>query len=92
MLDTAVVSHQDAFAAVYSMITEAQSKAWRQVNNMLIELYWNIGQYVSERVKTNGWGKGIVEEMSKYVQVYCRQKPLGDGFFCQKHMANEAIL
>lgn len=67
MLGTAVVNHQDAFAAVYSMITEAQSKAWRQVNNTLIELYWNIGQYVSERVNTNGWGKGIVEEMSKYI-------------------------
>lgn len=67
MLGIAAVSHQDAFAAVYSMITEAQSKAWRQVNNTLIELYWNIGQYVSERVNTNGWGKGIVEEMSKYI-------------------------
>lgn len=67
MLDTGIVNHQDAFAAVYSMITEAQSKAWRQVNKTLIELYWNIDQYISERVKTNGWGKSIVEEMAKYI-------------------------
>lgn len=49
------------------MIAEAQSKAWRQVNKTLIELYWNIGQYVSERITTNGWGKSIVEEMAKYI-------------------------
>lgn len=67
MLDKAVVNHQDAFAAVYSMITEAQSKTWRQINKNLIELYWSIGRYVSERVATNGWGKSIVEEMAKYI-------------------------
>ncbi len=67
MLDKAIIDHQDAFAKVYAMIAEAQSKAWQQVNTTLIELYWNIGQYVSERVATNGWGKGIVEEMAKYI-------------------------
>lgn len=67
MLDKAIIDHQDAFAKVYFMITEAQSKAWRQINKTLIELYWNIGQYISERVATNGWVKGIVEEMAKYI-------------------------
>lgn len=67
MLDKAIINHQDAFATVYSMIAEAQSKAWRQVNQTLIELYWNIGQYVSERAATNRWGKSIVEEMAKYI-------------------------
>ena len=57
MLDKVIVNHQDAFAKVYSMIAEAQSKAWRQVNKTLIELYWNIGQYVTEQVETGGWGK-----------------------------------
>lgn len=49
------------------MIVEAQSRAWQQVNKTLIELYWNIGQYVRERIETSDWGKRIVEEMSKYI-------------------------
>jgi predicted nuclease of restriction endonuclease-like (RecB) superfamily len=77
MLDTAVVSHQDAFAAVYSMITEAQSKVWRQVNKTLIELYWDIGQYISERIATSDWGKSIVEEMAKYI---ASKNPSATGF------------
>lgn len=67
MLENAINGNEDAFAKIYLMIIEAQSRAWQQVNKTLIELYWNIGQYVSERVNTNGWGKGIVEEMSKYI-------------------------
>lgn len=59
------------------MISEAQSKAWQQINKTLIELYWNIGQYISERVASNGWGKSIVEEMAKYIAI---KKPSVTGF------------
>ncbi|EKD54661.1 MAG: hypothetical protein ACD_60C00060G0029 [uncultured bacterium] len=67
MLDKAVANDQDAFVVVYSMITEAQSKAWQQVNKTLIDLYWSIGQYISERAANNGWGKSIVEKMATYI-------------------------
>src|SRR5262249_47281593 len=67
MLDKAIIDHQEAFAKVYSMITDAQSRAWQQVNKTLIDLYWNIGLYVSERVTTSAWGKNIVEKLSHYI-------------------------
>ncbi len=67
MLEQPVIARQGDFLKVYSMIEEARSKAWQQVNKTLIELYWNIGQYVSERVKVNGWGMGIVEEMANFI-------------------------
>lgn len=49
------------------MISDAKSKAWQQVNNILIDLYWNIGRYVSEKTKKDGWGKSVVEELSLYI-------------------------
>lgn len=67
MLDQAINNDQDAFANVYSMIAEAQAKAWQQVNRTLIELYWNIGRYVSEKNKSNSWGKSVIDNMSKYI-------------------------
>ncbi|OGT39792.1 MAG: hypothetical protein A3F12_04515 [Gammaproteobacteria bacterium RIFCSPHIGHO2_12_FULL_38_14] len=67
MLEKAINNNEDAFAKIYSMIVEAQSRAWQQVNKTLIELYWNIGQYVTEQVETNEWGKSIVKEISKYI-------------------------
>jgi hypothetical protein len=31
-------------------------------------MYWEIGKYVSEKVKVNAWGKSIVNEFSNFVQ------------------------
>jgi predicted nuclease of restriction endonuclease-like (RecB) superfamily len=59
------------------MISNAQSRAWQQVNKILIELYWNIGSYVSDKIKSDGWGKGIVEALSKYIT---SQSPSISGF------------
>lgn len=67
MLKTPVIDHQNDFANVYSMITDARSRAWQQVNKFLIELYWNIGRYVCDKVEKDGWGKGVVEALSKYI-------------------------
>ena len=77
MLNKTTTNPQDDFAKVCSMITEAQFIAWLRVNQTLIQLYWNIGQYVSERVEKNGWGMGIVEEMAKYI---AKKTPSHKGF------------
>jgi hypothetical protein len=77
MLNKSEPDHQNDFANINSMITDAQSRAWQQVNKILIGLYWSIGRYVSEKVETNGWGKGVVEALSKYI---VSENPLITGF------------
>jgi predicted nuclease of restriction endonuclease-like (RecB) superfamily len=67
MLEQNIINYQEDFAQVYSMIAEAQSKVWQQVNMTLIQLYWNIGRYVSEKIKREGWGKSVVDNMSNYI-------------------------
>ena len=62
-----IKEYQNDFATVYQMITVAKSSAWQQVNQILINLYWNIGQYVSKKVERESWGKGVVQELSKYI-------------------------
>jgi len=49
------------------MISTAREKAVLAVNSQLIELYWNIGQYISERVNSSEWGKGVVKSLSEYI-------------------------
>lgn len=77
MLNEPMPSHQNDFANVYSMITDAQSRAWQQVNKVLIELYWNIGHYVRDKIEKDGWGNGVVESLSKYI---VSENPLITGF------------
>ena len=55
------------FDDILSMIYLAKRKAEYQVNTTIIELYWKIGAYVSERIAQDGWGKSTVKELSKYI-------------------------
>lgn len=46
-------------------IRTAQRVALRAVNKELIALYWGIGLHIDERQQAEGWGKGVVESLSK---------------------------
>jgi predicted nuclease of restriction endonuclease-like (RecB) superfamily len=60
-------NHQTDFTKILNMIEKAQLRAWKEVNKSLIELYWNIGQYVSEKVEKAEWGQNVVEQLSTYI-------------------------
>lgn len=40
----------------------------KAVNAELIQMYWEIGAYVSTRVKNGGWGKNVVIAFSEFLQ------------------------
>jgi len=61
-----LTNNQD-FSFVLSTIKQAQQKVYKQVNKALIELYWQVGKYVSEKVASEQWGKAIIEDLSKYI-------------------------
>lgn len=45
------------FDEVIHIIDNARNRAMKAVNAELIQMYWEIGAYVSGRVKNGGWGK-----------------------------------
>lgn len=49
-------------------IHQAQYEAMKQVNKTLLALYWEIGKSIVEKQKEHGWGKSIVETLSKDLQ------------------------
>ncbi|MCD5410120.1 MAG: DUF1016 N-terminal domain-containing protein, partial [Clostridiales bacterium] len=46
---------------VKKQILSARIRASKVVNKELITLYWNLGKEITERQKTFGWGKSVVE-------------------------------
>jgi predicted nuclease of restriction endonuclease-like (RecB) superfamily len=57
-----------AFEEVIAIIERSRVNAFRAVNRELISMYWEIGRYISEKVKTSGWGKSIVTEFARFIQ------------------------
>jgi predicted nuclease of restriction endonuclease-like (RecB) superfamily len=50
-------------------IRSAQYAALKAVNQELIALYWDIGQLIVDRQQAAGWGKSVVEQLAKDIQV-----------------------
>ena len=65
------------FETVVLMIKNAQIKAYSSVNRTLIDLYFSLGKYISEKVAASKWGKGVVKELSKYIE---KAQPEAKGF------------
>src|SRR5687767_12442344 len=64
--DLSIRNNSD-FSNIFQMIKEAKETTWRQVNTSLISLYWNIGEYISNKVSSDGWGQSIVEDLSQFI-------------------------
>ena len=56
------------FAEVLQQIQQAKQKAYQQINKTLVELYWNIGEYISKQVNQADWGKSIVEDLAAFIK------------------------
>lgn len=59
---------QQEFLEIVQRIKTTQQKAFTQANTLLIELYWDIGQLVSEKVSSQSWGKGVVSQLAVYIK------------------------
>lgn len=50
------------------MIHQARYNAIKSVNAELIKLYWQIGEYISKKMKAAEWGDAVVEQFADYIQ------------------------
>ncbi|MBR5581211.1 MAG: DUF1016 family protein [Treponema sp.] len=55
------------FQSIVLMIKQSQIKAYSSVNYELIDLYYNLGKYISVKVEQANWGKGVVKELADYI-------------------------
>lgn len=51
------------------MIRKARYDAMRNVNAELIRLYWSIGEYISNKIRSAEWGDAVVESLADHIQV-----------------------
>jgi len=56
------------FTEIIHLIKQARINSFRAVNSELINLYWNIGEYISKKIKNADWGDSIVTELAKHIK------------------------
>jgi predicted nuclease of restriction endonuclease-like (RecB) superfamily len=68
---------QPQFTEILNLIKIAQDRVIATSNQELIKLYWSIGQYISERLRTTEWGQKAIEQLAAFIQM---QEPGIKGF------------
>ena len=61
-------SEEESFIDVLRIIENAKRQAYSAVNRELINMYWEIGAYVSNKIKSGVWGENTVQRISEHIQ------------------------
>src|SRR5690554_6421038 len=65
------------FHEVLALIHGARQHAVQAVNTQLIELYWQVGAYISRKLEQAEWGDAVVSQLADYL---ARTQPGLKGF------------
>lgn len=57
-------AYSQVLAELKSRVRHTQIRAQRQVNTELVELYWSIGDLLSQRQAAGGWGTGVLNQLA----------------------------
>lgn len=72
-----IIISEQAFAEVVGMIQTTRNNVIRVANTALIDLYWNIGNYLHNKIASSEWGDGVIKQLAQYIS---RKEPELKGF------------
>lgn len=75
-----IVKYGNDFENIIEIIERSKARAIRAVNAEMIEMYWQIGKYISEKADNDGWGKSVVQDFANFLK---REYPTASGFSAQ---------
>ena len=58
---------EQEFSDIILLIKQSRLNAVKSVNKELIDLYWNVGKYIHERIESSVWGESVVKELADYM-------------------------
>ena len=61
------LKYKGEFEAVYNIIAAHRERVVRAVNNESMAMVWEVGGYVSNRLKSSAWGDGVVRQLAEYI-------------------------
>ena len=58
------------FTDIIQLIKQSRTNAIKAVNVELINLYWNIGEYINKKIEKSEWGDSVVTELANFIQTH----------------------
>ncbi|MES1160286.1 MAG: PDDEXK nuclease domain-containing protein, partial [Bacteroidota bacterium] len=71
------MKQEQQFTEVVQLIQKARTNAYKAVNTELINCYWQVGEFISQRIANAIWGDKTIDELAKFIE---RRHPDLKGF------------
>ena len=65
------------FEFVDALINKHLDRAVQNINTEMLYTYWEVGQYISDRLKSSAWGERVVTDLADYLK---HQNPKRKGY------------
>jgi hypothetical protein len=61
------IKDQESFYDIVKLIEQSRKHVFTKINQALVELYWEVGKYITSKIESEGWGKSTIKELSEYI-------------------------
>ena len=75
-----IAAHEDDFETVYGIINVHRDRVAQRVNGETVMMVWEVGGFVSGRLKSSAWGDGVVRKLAEYIHT---KDPTVRGWSCR---------
>lgn len=66
--DNSPLAYRDEFETIYDIISAHKNRALRAVHNESLRMLWEVGAFVSDRLKRAVWGDGVVRMLADNIR------------------------
>lgn len=58
---------KEDFESVYNIISTHRNRVVKQLNGESIMMAWEVGGFISGKLRTSAWGSGVVRQLAEYI-------------------------
>jgi len=62
-----ITAYKSDFEAIFGIITTHRNRVVQQLNGETVMMVWEVGGFVSGKLKTSAWGSGVVRQLAEYI-------------------------
>ena len=65
--NSSLLQHREEFETVYGIISAHKKRAMSAMHNESLNMLWEVGAFISDRLKKAEWGDGVVRMLAEYI-------------------------
>ena len=66
-MDNPITTYKTDFETIYGMIAAHRDRVVQQINGETVMMVWEVGGFVSGKLKSSAWGSGVVRQLAEYI-------------------------